>query len=90
MITQVKIANVLGIENFGLIAYGMALATYGAMFVRFGLDKTLVRDLIHFPDRYTAIVKASLALRFTLLTLVITAILVWKLFASPTSDLSWG
>lgn len=89
-ITQLKIANIFGREEFGLIAYGMAIAAYGAVMVRFGMDRTLVRDLTHFPGRFTATVKASLALRFALLALVIAAIIAWKL-ASPTeSDLTWG
>lgn len=89
-ITQLKIANVFGREEFGLIAYGMAIAAYGGVMVRFGMDRTLVRDLTHFPGRFTAIVKASLALRFALLTLVIAAIITWKLAFPAESDLTWG
>jgi O-antigen/teichoic acid export membrane protein len=33
-VTQVKIANVIGREQFGLLAYGMALGMYGQAFVR--------------------------------------------------------
>lgn len=89
-ITQIKIANVFGKEEFGLIAYGMAIASYGAVIVRFGMDRTLVRDLTHFPGRFTATVRASLALRFALLILVIAAIITWKLAFSSESDLTWG
>lgn len=90
VITQVKIANVLGIDNFGLIAYGMTIATYGAIFIRFGLDKTLVRDLVHSPNSYTSIVKASLVLRFALLGGLVLSVLGWKAIVPSTSDLSWG
>jgi len=89
-ITQLKIANIIGKESFGMIAYGMAIATYGAVFIRFGLEKTLVRDLIQSPDHFTTTVKASLLLRFTLLGVFLAIIFVWKLIIAPQSDLSWG
>lgn len=89
-LTQLQIANTLGKESFGLIAFGMAVATYGAVIIRFGLDKTLVRDLIHFPDRYTATVKASLILRFALLGVFAATILSWKMLSPGADDISWG
>jgi len=89
-VTQVKIANVLGRESFGLIAYGVVIATYCGVVIRFGLDRTLVRDLIHYPGRFAATVKASLIIRFTLLTLVIALVLGWKLFQPSTGDITWG
>ena len=39
VITQIRIANVLGIDNYGLIAYGMAIATYGAILFVLGWIK---------------------------------------------------
>ena len=41
--TNVKIANTLGKERFGLLAYGLILGSYGAVFVQFSLDIILVR-----------------------------------------------
>lgn len=88
-LTRVKIANVLGKEGFGLLAYGLALGSYGAVIVRFGLERTLVRDLIHYPRRFGQLVAGSLVLRGLLLVVVILALVSWKLtFAS--SELSWG
>jgi O-antigen/teichoic acid export membrane protein len=89
-ITQLKIANSIGKASFGLISYGMAIATYCAIFIRFGLDKTLVRDLIHFPDQFAETVKASLLMRFTLFIFVIAAIIILKLTLFSKSDVSWG
>ncbi len=89
-ITQVKIANVLGKESFGLISFGIAIATYGAVFIRFGLDKTLVRDLIHYPTRFSGTVKSSLQIRLTFLLLFIVGVLTWKLSTSSNNDISWG
>ena len=46
---RVKIANTLGMERFGLFAYGLVLGSYGAVLVRFGLDRTLVRAYSRLP-----------------------------------------
>ena len=88
--TQVEIANVLGKESFGFIAYGVAIAAFCAVVIRFALDRTMVRDLIHYPDRFAATVKASLILRFALFTVVTALILGWKLFQPQNSDVTWG
>lgn len=88
-LTRVKIANILGREGFGLLAYALALGSYGAVIVGFGLDRTLVRDLIHYPRHFGQLVAGSLVLRGLLLVVVILALVSWKLtFAN--SELSWG
>ena len=89
-ITQVKIANTLGRETFGLLAYGLAIATYGGVFIRFGLDRTLVRDLIHYPEHFGELVAASLLLRWLLLAFVVIAFSAWRLILGAGSDISWG
>jgi len=88
-ITQVKIANVIGKEKFGLLAYGIALGMYGQTIVCYGMNRTLVRDLIHYPKRFAELVMASLMLRGILLGLVVVALLAWKVLWQPT-DLSWA
>ena len=88
-LTRVKIANTLGREGFGLFAYALALGSYGAVIVRFGLGRTFVRDLVHYPSRFAQLVAGSLVLRGLLLVVVILALVSWKLtFAS--SELSWS
>jgi O-antigen/teichoic acid export membrane protein len=89
-VTQVKIANTLGRGDFGLFAYGLAIAAYGGVFIRFGLDRTLVRDLIHYPERVGELVTASLLLRWMLFAVVAFVLVVWKLAAGAGSDVSWG
>lgn len=88
--TRVKIANTLGKEQFGLLAYGLVLGSYGAVFVRFGLERTLIRDLIHYPKRFANLVTASLALRGILLAVVLVALILWKCLVGIGTDLSWG
>jgi len=89
-ITKVKIANTLGKADFGLFAYGLAIASYGGAIIRFGLNRTLVRDLIHFPKRHGQIVASSLLLRGFMFLVVTLALLIWKFFSPAVSDLTWG
>jgi O-antigen/teichoic acid export membrane protein len=88
-ITRVKIANTLGKESFGLFAYALALGNYGAVVVRFGLERTFVRDLAHYPARFAQLVARSLVLRGFLLVLVTLVLIIWKL-VSRNNELSWG
>lgn len=88
-VAQIKIANVIGKEKFGLLAYGIALGMYGQTIVRYGMNRTLVRDLIHYPQRFAELVMASLLLRGVLLGLTVAGLLIWKLLWQP-ADLSWA
>ena len=88
-VTQIKIANVIGKEKFGLLAYGIALGMYGQTIVGYGMNRTLVRDLIHYPKRFAKLVMASLLLRGLLLVLVVALLLVWKLAWQP-ADMTWA
>jgi len=87
-VAQVKIANVIGKERFGLLAYGIALGMYGQVIARYGMDRTLVRDLIHYPNRFAELVMASLLLRGLLLGLVVAALLLWKIIWKP-ANMTW-
>jgi O-antigen/teichoic acid export membrane protein len=89
-LTQVEIANTIGKYYFGLIAFGLAIAAYGGAFIRFGFDRTLVRDLIHYPERVGELVAASLLLRWVLFAIVVAALLTWKLAAGSANNISWG
>jgi O-antigen/teichoic acid export membrane protein len=89
-VTKIKIANTLSKANFGLFAYAFAIAAYGGTIIRFGFDRTLVRDLIHFPKRQGQLVTSSLLLRGFLFLVVTLALLVWKYFSPTESDLTWG
>jgi len=88
--TKVKIANTLGKADFGLLAYGFAIACYGGAIIRFGLDRTFVRNLIHYPEKKGQIVAATIILRGLLFVLVALVLIIWKFFSPPTSDLTWG
>ncbi|MFC1762295.1 polysaccharide biosynthesis C-terminal domain-containing protein [Planctomycetota bacterium] len=89
-ITKVKIANTLGKADFGLFSYGFVIAAYGGCIIRFGLDRTLVRDLVHFPKRQGQLVASSFLLRGFLFLIVTLTLLVWKSLSPAASDLTWG
>jgi O-antigen/teichoic acid export membrane protein len=87
-VTTIKIANVLGKAGYGEFAYALALGTYGAAIVRYGLNRTLVRDLIHDQDNFDVLVMASIALRAVLLLVVVFGLAIWKKFGDPSGLLS--
>jgi O-antigen/teichoic acid export membrane protein len=89
-VTMVKIANIWGKAAFGDLAYAMVIGTYGAVIVQYGLNRTFVRDLIHFPSRFGELVAASLVLRSLILALVFLGLIGWNIIMGPNYSLSWG
>ena len=89
-VTRVKLANELGKELFGLFAYGLAIATYTSTYVRYGMDRTLMRDLVHDREHQSQYVASSLFLRTILYVTVVIGLLTWKFFSGPSADLTAG
>jgi len=89
-VTMVKIANIWGKSAFGDLAYAMVISTYGAVIVQYGLNRTFVRDLIHFPSRFGELVAASLVLRSLILALVFLGLVGWNIIVGANYSLSWG
>ena len=89
VITQVQIANTLGKALFGELAYGLSIAAFGQVFIRFGTDRTLVRDLIHHSDLFAELVSGSLLLRYMLTVVAVVSLLAWKML-SASPDVTWG
>lgn len=83
-LTQTTIANAIGRTQFGIVAYGIALGVYGQCFVDYGQERTLVRDLVQHPDRFSPLVIRSLWFRVTLLGLLISGLLAAHL-VNPTA-----
>lgn len=72
MVTQVKLANYLGASVYGIYAYCLAIGEVGAMFVRYGRNKTMVRDLIQYPDKRNSLVVSTFFLSLVNLGLFLT------------------
>ena len=87
--TRVKIANILGLEKFGELTYALAIGSFVNVFVLFGMDKTLVRDLIHLPDKFEQLAFGSVVTRGLVLFIVVLPImLIWHL--RYPNDISLG
>ncbi len=70
------------------MAYALAVSTYGLVSVRYGVDRMLTRDIVHYPDKRWHLVDTSLKLRGLLCVLFFGIILLWKLLGADT--MSWG
>ena len=73
MATQVKLANYFGASVYGIYSYCLAIGEVGAMFVRYGRNKTMVRDLIQTPQK-----RDSLIVSTFLLSLLATSLWILK------------
>lgn len=59
MATQVKLANELGASIYGVYSYCLAIGEVGALFVRYGRNKTMVRDLIQFSEKRKSLITST-------------------------------
>jgi len=87
--TRVKIANVLGRELFGEFTYALAIGSFVNVFVSFGIDKTLVRDLVHLPENFDELAIGSIIIRFINFSLIVLPLMIlWHLKAPE--EISFG
>lgn len=77
-LTQIKVANILGREQFGLIAYALSVATYCTICIRYGVDRTLVRDLVQHKEDFSETLVGSLIVRIIMLLMVTLFLLVYN------------
>jgi O-antigen/teichoic acid export membrane protein len=75
-VTTIMIANALGREKFGDLSFAIAVGSYGLIFIQYGLDKSFVRELVHFPNRFGELLKASLLLKSMLFVLFLFFLVV--------------
>lgn len=61
-LTQAGIANALGGELFGRYSFYLAISAYTAAAVRFGRERTMLRDLLQHPGDSDRIVSATMQL----------------------------
>jgi len=89
--TRVMLANTLPKEAFGDLAFALALGSYGIIFVQFGMDKSLVKNLVQRPTDFAELVASSLLLRLILfgafLLFMLALVPVWSDSSSPSSVL---
>lgn len=76
MATQVKLANYLGAASYGTYAYCLAIGEVGAMIVRYGRDKTMLRDLVQYPQKTEAIIVGTFWMAVINLVLFLSVVLL--------------
>lgn len=88
LITQVKLANVMGAAIYGLYSYYLAIGEVGANYVRYGRQKTMTRDLIQFPQKEQFLIPNTFLLGCLNLLIYIIAILVFH--NQLDTDITWA
>ena len=86
MLTNVKIANVLGASLYGLFSYYLAIGEVGQNFVRYGRSKTMTRDLIQLPLKYDSLIANTFIIG--LLNIIIYLIVVISLSSYLSLDIT--
>ncbi|WP_300700447.1 oligosaccharide flippase family protein [uncultured Phocaeicola sp.] len=56
MMTNVKLANVMGASTFGVYSYYLAIGEVGSKFVRYGREKTMLRELVQNPENRESLI----------------------------------
>lgn len=51
IVTNIKLANVLGVAVFGVYSYYLAIGEIGSNIVRYGRHKTMLRELVQHSDK---------------------------------------
>ena len=88
LITQVKLANVMGAAIYGLYSYYLAIGEVGANFVRYGRQKTMTRDLIQFPQKEQFLIPNTFLLGCLNLMIYVIVILVFH--NQLDTDITWA
>lgn len=74
-VTQVKLANEMGASVYRVYSYWLAIGEVGAMFVRYGRNKTMTRDLIQISHHRSQLISNTFILGWCNLLLFIVIIL---------------
>ena len=86
LVTQIKLANYMGASTYGVYSYCIAVGEVGAMFVRYGRNKTMTRDLIQHPERQRFLIANTFMLGICNLVIYLGIIFLFH----KHLDLSWG
>lgn len=77
LITQIKLANVLGATVYGIYAYCLAIGEVGANFVRYGRHKTMLRELVQHPERQNSLISNTFILSVLNLFIFVCVIILF-------------
>lgn len=85
-VISMVLARVLGAELYGYYTYGIVFNTTVFILVQFGLDKTLVRDLVQ-KRNVDHLIWASSFLKLGLSVLALVGVVIWSIGFSEESAL---
>lgn len=88
IVTQVKLANHLGPAPYGLYSYCLAIGEVGCVIVRYGRNKTMLRDLVQRPEKSNALISSTFC--SGIINLLIFFILVISLYRVLDYPLTLG
>lgn len=80
------IARFLGPEHFGIFNYGIAYAVMFSAFAKFGINSTLVRDLVKYPNQTGALMGTAFIIKIISSSIAFT-ILITITYLSHQDDL---
>lgn len=84
VVTQIKLANALGPSTYGVYAYCLAIGEVGTYIVRYGRNKTMLRDLVQRPDRCNSLISSTFCSSLLNLLLFIAVVLpLYKILDFP-------
>lgn len=78
LFTNVKLANTLGAAVFGLYSYYIAIGEVGQNFVRYGRNKTMIRDLVQLPYKSHSLISNTLGLSIINILFFLTIIILFS------------
>ena len=76
--TRIKMANELGSIEFGLLSYSIAISAYIETIVRYGTDKTLVRDIVYNRNNMHEILVSSIILKIILFSICLSSVYIYN------------
>jgi PST family polysaccharide transporter len=89
-LTTITIANTLGSVGFGELAYGLAIGGLLAANVRFGMDRSLIRDFAHYPESFNETLLASILARSLLFIISFSVLLLLVALQGEVIGITWG
>jgi PST family polysaccharide transporter len=89
-LTTITIANTLGSVGFGELAYGLAIGGLLAANVRFGMDRSLIRDFAHYPESFNETLLASILARSLLFIISFSVLLLLVTLQGEVIGITWG
>ncbi|RGM44879.1 MULTISPECIES: oligosaccharide flippase family protein [Bacteroides] len=77
IVTNIKLANILGAAVFGIYSYYLAIGEIGSNIVRYGRHKTMLRELVQYPDKRNITITYTVWISIINLILFLATIIVF-------------